>query len=128
VGTITMTTTPGNTSTSMTVAGVEGNPGDTVMTLRSVALNACGGTPSAPVTLSIIRRCGPADLGGAGGLPSPCGDGVLDNNDFIAFISYFFDGSLIADFGQAGGFSGGDGVLNNNDFVAFINAFFAGCP
>ncbi|MFT3683896.1 MAG: VCBS repeat-containing protein [Phycisphaerales bacterium] len=128
VGTITIVNGANNANTSLAVANVEGNPGDTVMTLRAVAVNSCGSTPSNPVTLSIIRRCGPADIGGPGGLPSSCGDGYLDNNDFIAFITYFFNGSPIADFGQAGGFAGADGSLNNNDFVAFINAFFAGCP
>ncbi|MBY0309512.1 MAG: hypothetical protein K2Q09_12285, partial [Phycisphaerales bacterium] len=94
----------------------------------ALANTACGGTPSNEATLSLIRQCGPADIGGAGGLPGLCGDGVLDNNDFIAFITYFFQGSLAADFGQTAGLPGGDGVLDNNDFVAFINAFFAGCP
>jgi hypothetical protein len=66
-----------------------------------------------------------ADLGVAGGAPGR--DGLLDNNDFIAFINYFFQGSLIADLGGAGGLSGGDGALDNNDFIVFINRFFAGC-
>jgi hypothetical protein len=67
-----------------------------------------------------------ADIGKPGGLTGS--DGVLDNNDFIAFINAFFeDDRLIADFGSAGGLQGGDGVLDNNDFIAFIDAFFAGC-
>ena len=53
---------------------------------------------------------------------------MLDNNDFIVFITYFFEGNMIADFGVAAGFPGHDGMLDNNDFVAFIDAFFAGCP
>ncbi|MFT3684780.1 MAG: GC-type dockerin domain-anchored protein [Phycisphaerales bacterium] len=69
--------------------------------------------------------CGPADLGRAGGLPG--GDGHLDNNDFIAFISHFFNNNAAADLGIAGGLNGHDGQFNNNDFIAFINLFFSGC-
>ncbi|MFT3683521.1 MAG: GC-type dockerin domain-anchored protein [Phycisphaerales bacterium] len=66
-----------------------------------------------------------ADLGTSGGQPG--NDGALDNNDFIAFITYFFGNDPHADLGQTGGVSGPDGLYNNNDFIAFINAFFAGC-
>ena len=55
-------------------------------------------------------------------------DGHLDNNDFIAFISYFFAGDEMADHGSQGGVAAPDGQFDNNDFIAFINRFFAGCP
>jgi hypothetical protein len=74
------------------------------------------------------QPCGPADLGRAGGLPGF--DRVLDNNDFIAFISFFFDSNPAADLGIQGGLPGADGQFDNNDFIAFINYFFtppAGC-
>jgi hypothetical protein len=67
----------------------------------------------------------PADLGGEGGSTTP--DGMLDNNDFIVFIQYFFDGNSAADLGTEGGAAGSDGVFDNNDFIVFIQAFFAGC-
>jgi photosystem II stability/assembly factor-like uncharacterized protein len=67
----------------------------------------------------------PADLGTAGGVPGH--DGLLNNNDFIAFITYFFNSDPAADVGSAGGLPGSDGQFNNNDFIAFINLFFAGC-
>jgi hypothetical protein len=70
--------------------------------------------------------CGPADLGSVGGVPGA--DGHLDNNGFIAFISYFFNSDSHADVGVSGGLSGHDGLYDNNDFIAFINHFFAGCP
>jgi putative intracellular protease/amidase len=70
-------------------------------------------------------QCGTADVGIAGGLPGH--DMILDNNDFIAFINYFFAHDMTADMGVAGGLAGHDGQLDNNDFVAFISAFFAGC-
>ncbi|MFT3683636.1 MAG: GC-type dockerin domain-anchored protein [Phycisphaerales bacterium] len=78
-------------------------------------------------TSLIISRlgCGPADVGSAGGAPGP--DNALNNNDFIAFINFFFAGDARADFGRAGGQPGADGAYDNNDFIAFINAFFAGC-
>jgi hypothetical protein len=66
-----------------------------------------------------------ADLGAAGGLPGH--DGHLDNNDFIAFISLFFNQDAQADLGTAGGLPGHDGAFDNNDFIAFISLFFAGC-
>ncbi|MFT3686596.1 MAG: GC-type dockerin domain-anchored protein [Phycisphaerales bacterium] len=66
-----------------------------------------------------------ADVGSAGGVPGS--DGVLDNNDFIAFINAFFARSPIADIGSTGGVSGPDGSFDNNDFIAFISRFFAGC-
>ena len=69
--------------------------------------------------------CGPADIGSAGGLPGS--DGLLDNNDFIAFITAFFALDPIADRGAAGGEPGQDGQFDNNDFIVFINQFFDGC-
>ena len=70
--------------------------------------------------------CGPADIGSAGGEPGS--DGHLDNNDFIAFITFFFEQNAIADQGVAGGEPGSDGLFDNNDFIAFINHFFDGAP
>ncbi|MDP1662758.1 MAG: PA14 domain-containing protein [Phycisphaerales bacterium] len=69
--------------------------------------------------------CNSADLGRQGGVNGP--DGLLDNNDFIVFINYFFGQNPLADVGVQGGVAGSDGVYDNNDFVAYINAFFAPC-
>ena len=73
---------------------------------------------------TIAPTC-PADLGIAGGQPG--NDGMLDNNDFIAFINYFFNQDAHADKGVAGGLPGQDGQFDNNDFIAFITQFFNGC-
>ena len=73
----------------------------------------------------VVPTC-TADVGAAGGEPGQ--DGLLDNNDFIAFINYFFEQNPIADMGMAGGEPGSDTLFDNNDFIAFINFFFAGCP
>jgi glucose/arabinose dehydrogenase len=67
----------------------------------------------------------PADFGKQGGLAGP--DGVLDNNDFIVFIDFFFTQNGRADVGMQGGLPGADGLFDNNDFVVFIARFFAGC-
>ncbi|MFT3684219.1 MAG: GC-type dockerin domain-anchored protein [Phycisphaerales bacterium] len=67
----------------------------------------------------------PGDVGIQGGGGGQ--DGQLDNNDFIAFISYFFEQNAIADMGVQGGVPGHDGAFDNNDFIAFISNFFAGC-
>jgi len=65
-----------------------------------------------------------ADMGSQGGQPGA--DGVLDNNDFIAFIDYFFNNDPRADVGAQGGVRGVDQKLDNNDFISFIDAFFQG--
>jgi hypothetical protein len=75
-----------------------------------------------------VAPCGPADIGATGGAPGPWGgDGVLDNNDFVVFIDWFFAGDVRADRGIAGGVPGSDGAFNNNDFVVFVDQFFGGC-
>jgi lysophospholipase L1-like esterase len=66
-----------------------------------------------------------ADIGSPGGLMGA--DGRLDNNDFIVFISAFFNHQPLADMGKSGGEPGADGLYDNNDFIVFISAFFAGC-
>jgi hypothetical protein len=73
----------------------------------------------------VFPACGPADLGSTGGVHAP--DGHLDNNDFIAFIDYFFASDPLADFGSQGGVAPGDGHFDNNDFVVYIDRFFNGC-
>ena len=84
------------------------------------------------VATAMVRAVGrppspacPADLGASGGEPGR--DGLLDNNDFIAFINHFFSQSIEADLGSAGGEAGADGAWDNNDFIAFITLFFDGC-
>jgi hypothetical protein len=68
-----------------------------------------------------------ADVGSTGGITGP--DGVLDNNDFIAFIDAFFNADRFrADVGGQGGAATPDNTLDNNDFVVFIDSFFTGCP
>ncbi len=64
-----------------------------------------------------------ADLAGG---PTGGPDGIVDGNDFVAFINAFGASDPLAD--VAGGPTGGpDGIVDGNDFVAFINAFGAGC-
>ncbi|MDP1662628.1 MAG: GC-type dockerin domain-anchored protein, partial [Phycisphaerales bacterium] len=84
------------------------------------------GLPSAiiAITLPASNPC-PADIGQQGGTPGS--DGLLNNNDFIVFIDYFFAANPLADVGQQGGTAGADGLFNNNDFIVFIDLFFAGC-
>ena len=83
-------------------------------------------TPSMGGFATYVRPpCGNTDLGKAGGLPGA--DGTLDNNDFVAFIDYFFANDPQADFGQAGGEPGSDGLYDNNDFIVYINEYFFGC-
>ncbi len=87
-------------------------------TVSSVSGTNWGGAISPPPPCA-------ADLAGQGGVPG--GDGVLDNNDFIVFIDYFFGSNPLADLGAQGGVSGSDGQYDNNDFIVFIDQFFAGC-
>jgi hypothetical protein len=122
VGTIATSST-----NTLQVGGVPGSPGATVMTVRAVATTVCGPHVSLPATLSLIAPCGGADVGATGGVFTGCGDGVLDNNDFVVYIDLFFNGDVIADVGSQGGVPGADGQFNNNDFVVFIDMFFSGC-
>jgi len=67
-----------------------------------------------------------ADLGSQGGRAG--NDGVLDQNDMVAFIDHFFSRDFLADVGRQGGLPGPDGQLDSNDFVIFIDSFMSGCP
>ncbi|HYD02412.1 MAG TPA: GC-type dockerin domain-anchored protein, partial [Phycisphaerales bacterium] len=92
----------------------------------TITLATANGTVRAVVTdLLPVLPCGSADVGGQGGVTGP--DGVLDNNDFVAFIDLFFSAQPGADVGSQGGVQGGDGAFDNNDFVVLIDRFFAGC-
>ncbi|HYD02365.1 MAG TPA: GC-type dockerin domain-anchored protein [Phycisphaerales bacterium] len=71
-----------------------------------------------------VAAC-PADLGRTGGVAGA--DATLDNNDFIAFIDFFFARDRRADRGGTGGVPGADGAWDNNDFVVYIDEFFGGC-
>ena len=93
----------------------EWNSGATVTAADLAAFNA-----------GFTRSCCPADLGAQGGVPGQ--DGILDNNDFIAFIDYFFEQNPLADRGVQGGIAGQDAQFDNNDFIVFIDQFFDGCP
>ncbi len=89
--------------------------------------DSCNTLDSDPGTLTIGSPCGPADIGGQGGQAVSCGDGLLNNNDFVVFIDYFFTVNPRADMGSQGGAPGADGQFDNNDFVVFIDYFFSGC-
>jgi len=68
--------------------------------------------------------CAP-DVGTQGGFTGH--DGVLDNNDFVAFISLFFGREPAADRGSVGAVPTPDGAWDNNDFIVYIDQFFTGC-
>jgi trimeric autotransporter adhesin len=107
-------------------------PGGELGEVRVIVRNACATVTSEPRALTSLARCGAADIAGAGAAELSCGDGVLDSNDFVLFIQWFFAGDARADFGGQGAQPVirepiGDGTLDNNDFVVFINLFFEGC-
>ncbi len=57
-----------------------------------------------------------------GGCPADLtGDGVVNTQDFIAFLGAWSAGEPIADWNN-------DGVINTQDFVAFLGDWAAGCP
>ncbi|MDP1661976.1 MAG: PQQ-dependent sugar dehydrogenase, partial [Phycisphaerales bacterium] len=113
---------PGATRRTYTVsAAVAANAGSYDCVITGIA----GTVTSVPAALEVGCACGPADVGRQGGVPGF--DGVLNNNDFIVFIDYFFIGDPRADVGAQGGVAGPDGFLDNNDFVVFIDRFFGGC-
>jgi hypothetical protein len=116
---------------AITVYDADGNGSGRGQLVAAGSFNSIGGFAVGYIAQygcagdGVVVGCGDADLGGAGGLVGP--DGVLDNNDFIAFINLFFASDSAADQGSAGGVPGHDGALDNNDFIAFINLFFVGC-
>lgn len=83
--------------------------------------NPDGGDPLATETVDCL-----ADVGRQGGEAFP--DGILDNNDFIVYIDWFFSRYERADIGIEGGAEGADGLFDNNDFIVYIQRFFSGCP
>ena len=91
---------------------------------RIVGGGVLNGQPHAFLLTPIATACA-ADVGGPGGTAGA--DGLLNNNDFIAFIDMYFSRSSAADIGGAGGTAGPDGAWDNNDFIVFITRFFAGC-
>jgi hypothetical protein len=88
--------------------------------------NAANGTYRIDFTgtckASLNAQCSVADVGIAGG--SFGHDHLLNNNDFISFITLFFAQDPAADLGVQGGNPGHDSAWDNNDFIAFINYFF----
>ncbi|MFT3684478.1 MAG: PQQ-dependent sugar dehydrogenase [Phycisphaerales bacterium] len=122
---------PGDTPTRTTLfpAGGTTPQGHQPANIASFGVDSAGEPYFADVVtgriFSIRPASCPADLGGPGGLSQP--DGLLNNNDFIAFINAFFAADPRADVGSSGGHTGSDGAYDNNDFIAFINLFFAGC-
>jgi hypothetical protein len=112
-------------SSPMTTTGIEWNGG--IEWTRSLAPGASfsGKVYVGYNTTAAQPPACPADLGQQGGIPGA--DGVLDNNDFVAFIDAFFAHGTAADLGSQGGVAGSDGQWDNNDFVVFIDLFFAGC-
>ncbi|MCC7389308.1 MAG: right-handed parallel beta-helix repeat-containing protein [Phycisphaerales bacterium] len=60
--------------------------------------------------------------------PAPCsrcpaditGDGVVNTQDFVAFLNAWAGGNSVADWN-------GDGTINTQDFVAYLNDWAAGC-
>ncbi|MBY0307919.1 MAG: hypothetical protein K2Q09_04175, partial [Phycisphaerales bacterium] len=81
------------------------------------------GSVSWAVRTNYAPPCGFSDVGRAGGAAGA--DNRLDNNDFVAFVSLYFQQAQAADMGTQGGFAGRDGVWDNNDFVVFVDGFFA---
>ncbi|MFT3684624.1 MAG: GC-type dockerin domain-anchored protein [Phycisphaerales bacterium] len=80
---------------------------------------------SEEVSVSFTPEGCAGDVGEQGGQPGH--DGQLDNNDFIVFITMFFQQQEGADRGVQGGVPGVDGQFDNNDFIVFITQFFEGC-
>lgn len=74
----------------------------------------------------VVPRFAAADVGRVGGVVGP--DGVLDTNDFVVFIDWFFSSDMRCDMGQVGGIPGSDGEIDNNDLIVFVDAFFQNAP
>ncbi|MFT3685259.1 MAG: GC-type dockerin domain-anchored protein [Phycisphaerales bacterium] len=110
-----------NNSQTARILEITAHLGMTKAMFRCVVSSAC----ATAVSIAANFYSSPADVGRQGGIAGE--DGLYNNNDFIVFIGYFFEGNPRADMGRQGGVLGSDGYFDNNDFVAFINQFFAGC-
>ncbi len=73
------------------------------------------GTPIPARGLAAITSCACAP-----DLSPPGGDGMINTNDFFAFLTLYQVGDPGADFFA-------DGFINTNDFFAFLAAYQAGC-
>jgi hypothetical protein len=88
---------------------------------------------SGPCTSGVVRSangllrvaCGLSDVASAGAVVGP--DGVLDTNDFVIFIDWFFNADPRADLAGVGAVRPSDGLLDANDLVVFVQEFFEGC-
>jgi|GEM_PF-3546141 len=58
---------------------------------------------------------------------NPPGDGIVDGNDFQAFLNAFGAGEFLGDLVGGDGNPPADASVDGNDFSAFLNAFAAGC-
>ncbi len=95
--------------------------------------NGCGSVTSRQVWLYVGPcACSLADVAGGplANVKNP--DGMVDGNDFVAFINAFAIGDAVAgpQADVAGGGANGlgpDGEVDAADFVEFVNAFMAGC-
>jgi hypothetical protein len=117
---------PSPTASSFAILTISNIQPSDAGSYTAVFTNACGSVTSQPAIVTVTAAgCGPADLAGEGAAIGP--DGALDNNDFVAFIQFFFDSDARADLGTQGAEPASDGAFDNNDFVVFISAFFAGC-
>ncbi len=63
----------------------------------------------------------PADFSGPAGVP----DGIVDADDFFAYLAFFADGDLRADLTGPDGVP--DGVIDADDFFEFLALFAQGC-
>lgn len=89
------------------------HPGD-VVSLQMRAL------PGALPEIDTSNDSDTTTVPGAGCPADFTGDGVVNSQDFFAFLTAFFQGSPAADFN-------GDGAINSQDFFNFLGAFFNGC-
>lgn len=89
-----------------------------------IITGACGSITTPRYRLAVLTP----DRASTGATPGS--DGALTNDDFIVFISQFFEGDIRADIGSVGAEPLPDGQLDNNDFIVFIRLFFEfpACP
>ncbi|MFT3687113.1 MAG: GC-type dockerin domain-anchored protein [Phycisphaerales bacterium] len=95
---------------------------DRFWVVNDYVTNTAVGNVNWAIRTNYQPACGFSDVGHQGGMPG--GDSHLDNNDFIAFVSLYFESNPAADVGVSGGFAGHDGLFDNNDFVVFVAQFF----
>jgi hypothetical protein len=108
---------------SITWSTVDGGGGEAaggVFSLSATIGQADAGPAMTGVVFSLSGGYWPAGSGAPPCRPDMTGDGQVNVQDFLRFLSLYSGGDPLADFTR-------NGTVNVQDFLAFLSAYAAGC-